>query len=84
MKKIKQYLITFLTTSTLLLTPAGVYAQEVVEIPAETAETVSAPDTGIAPHDEMYKSAAFIFISGSALGALMGLSVVSLRKKRQL
>jgi hypothetical protein len=83
MKKIKQYLLTLITAGTLLLTPAGVYAQDVVEIPADTTEAASAPDTGIGPQDRMFKSAAFIFVTGSALGALMGFAVITLRKKRQ-
>lgn len=91
MKKIIRKIAASATVISLTLTPAMVHAlgvEEVDSIPDTTTEIpstggteVAAPDTGIAPSNNVVKNSA-VFIGGSLLGAGIGLGVVAMRKKK--
>lgn len=87
MKKFTRFLAAFATIISISLAPAAVHAQveEVITEPDPTTttlpETGGVPDSGIAPSSKTAQTA-MVFVGGSALGAAVGLGVVTLRKKK--
>lgn len=89
MKKFLQIVAATLTVFSLSFAPVVVHAQTVEEIegtdtttlPETGGDTAGAPDTGIAPSNNVVKNTA-VFIGGSLLGAGIGFSVIALRNKK--
>lgn len=82
MKKIKRFIVSFLTIGTLTLMPAVVYAQDVVEVPSDET-SVQVPDTGIAPKASQTAKTTMVFVGASVLGALAAAAVIYRRQKIQ-
>ena len=99
MKKYTHKLIASFMALSLLLTPSVALAQSVEDVTVgddefttldvdETTETTDAevagvPDTGFAPTDNKLIASSSIFIGGAALGGLIGLGYVQLKKRKQ-
>lgn len=88
MKKFLQILVAAVAVVSFGLAPVVVQAQTVEEIddptttlPSTGGSEVAAPDTGIAPTNNVVRNTA-VFIGGSLLGAGIGLGFVAMKKKK--
>lgn len=86
MKKITRMLLSLVTIALFTMVPISVYAQDdsgVISVESSTPATTSAgvPNTGAAPKNNLL-APSLIFISGSLVGAGIGLGIVTARKKR--
>lgn len=93
MKKISRIIALIVLATSMSLVPVAVSAQGADPIPVDTGapaatelpstggSEVKAPNTGIAPNSKVAQNAV-IFTVGSALGAAVGLGVITIRKKK--
>ena len=89
MKKIASSIISIFTVFNVLLLPVAVHAQDSTPIVIDdttalptTGATPETPASGIAPPNNKLVQNIVVFSGGGMLGALLGLGIVSYRKKQ--
>lgn len=84
MKKTFQILAIVFGLTAFGLAPVVVQAQanDIIEVEDGTIPSAGAPDTGIAPKENKVLQNAAVFVGGSLLGAGIGLTFLTMRKKR--